>query len=58
MVTIACLPKLLLLQKYGVFSDFRRQYDAAAEEQAREKLRQMKRSPPPGITSLSSFYGN
>lgn len=39
------------VKKYGVFSDFRRQYDAAAEEQAREKLRQMKRSPPPAPRS-------
>jgi hypothetical protein len=31
-----------------VFPDFRRQYDSAAEEQAKEKLKQMKRSPPPG----------
>ena len=38
-------------QRYPVFPDFRRQYDSAAEEQAKEKLKQMKRSPPPAPKS-------
>lgn len=41
----------LTQKQYPVFLDFRRQYDAAAEEQARDKLKQMKRSPPPAQRS-------